>query len=281
MKLGIVCPIGNLKEHGYHHISDTVLQSFCDFADKVLLISTTETPGTINNKNPKIQLISTNETWFKDNRYSMEGLVNNCNIGMKILIDDGFDVVMFLSINQYIPSTNFENIKNYIQDFLEQDKPHTYLYKMYQYISDLYDADTRLPWILNLHHNTSVFAADSLIISKKLWFLTYKRTEKIRNADYKKYNNIAIVDVVGELTKEEAARLWTFVGDGQGYYHKKLYADNNGNYEHSQMLKQFKTKLQRRNISSKPLDIYGKIISDGSSLNYISHELFTGTRIKP
>ena len=63
MKIGIVCPIGNLERFGYHHILDIVLQSFCFFADKVVLISSLRNVH-ISVKNPKIQLVSSLQTWF-------------------------------------------------------------------------------------------------------------------------------------------------------------------------------------------------------------------------
>ena len=119
MKIGIVCQIGNLEKFGYHHIHEVVLQSFCSFADNVVLISSSREPHFRANDS-KIQLVSSAQTWFDldengNERYSLDKLVSNDNIGLGILTENGFDIALFIHINQYIPETHFESLRHYTQ----------------------------------------------------------------------------------------------------------------------------------------------------------------------
>lgn len=269
-KICIVCTIGNLEKFGYHHIYDIVLKSFCSIADKVLLISSSRDVH-MAVKSPKIQLVSSPQTWFdldeKGNEcYSMNKLVANSNLGLDKLSENNFDIALFLSINQYIPETKFESIRRYIQDFLQRDKPFTWLYKMYQCGSQLFDADRRLPWIFNLHYlKKYMINPDSTLYSRKWLFWRWTKKVTIQSGSFRAFNDISIVDVVGEFTENECEALWTFVKN-RGFL-------INGEYSHEAWLKYMVNKLQRKHPSSEQLDTYGIAICKRSKPEFVCHEL--------
>lgn len=283
MKIGIVCPIGNLEKFGYHHIHDIVLQSFCSFADKVVLISSSR-DAHVAVKNPKIQRVSSPQTWFdldeKGNElYSMDKLRANSILGLDILAEDGFDIALMVHINQYIPETNFENIRNYIQKLLQRGKPFTWLYKMYQCGTQLFDADVRLPWVYNLHHRKRyMIAPDSTLYFRNwlLWHSTKKVT--IKSGSFKAFNNISIVDVLGEFTEKECEALWTLVKDRGGYTKGKSFLVDNA-YNHEVWLKYMTNKLKAKRHSSEELDTFGNAICERSRPDFVCHELLR--RLKP
>lgn len=277
MKIGIVCPIGNLMQFGYHRISDIILQCFHSFADKVVLISSSR-DAQVAVKSPKNQLISSAQTWFDldengNECYSMDKLVVNSNLGLDILTEDGFDIALLVHINQYIPETHFENIRHYMQDLFQRDKPFTWLYKMYQCGSSLFDADRRLPWIYNLHYRKQYsIAPDSTLYFRKwlFWYSTKKVT--IQSGSFQAFNRVSIVDVVGELTEKECEALWSFVGDRGGYHPGRSMLRNSA-YYHEVWLQYMTHKLKAKHPSSEPLDAFGTAICQQSSPDFVCHEL--------
>jgi len=279
LKIGIWCLIGNLEKFGYNHIQDIVLQSFCSFADKVVLISSSRDANVVV-KSPKIQLISSSQTWFdldekSNEHYSIDKLVANSNLGSDILEENSCDIALNLSINQYIPETKFESIRRYIQDFFQTNKPFTWLYKMYQCGSQLFDADVRLPWVFNLHHRKRYMVAPDSTLYFRKW-LFWHSTEKvaIQSGSFKDFNGISIVDVLGEFTEKECETLWTFVKDRGGYNpESKPMFSVNGVYCHDEYLKYMAHKLKLKHPSSEPLDTFGAAICKRSRPEFVCHEL--------
>lgn len=283
MKIGIVCTIGNLEKFGYHHISDIVLQSFCSFADKVVLISSSQDAHVAVNS-PKIQFVSSPQTWFDlgengNELFNLYKLSANSNLGLDMLAENGFDIALNLSINQYIPETKFESIRNYIQEFLQRDKPFTWLYKRYQCGSQLFDADRRLPWILNLHHRKRYMGApDSMLYYRNWLFWHSTKKVKIQSGNFSAFNGISIVDVIGEFTQKECEALWAFVEDYGGYAKgRSMLVDEV--YYHDVWLKYMTRKLQEKHLSSDQLDIFGTAICEQSEPEFVCHELIR--RIQP
>ncbi len=277
MKAGIYCLIGNLEKFGYHHIHDTVLQSFCSFADRVVLISSSR-DAHVAVKSPKIQLVSSPQTWFdfdeKGREYYSNGkLVANSNLGLDILAEDGCEIALNLSINQYIPETKFESIRQYIQDFLQRDKPFTWLYKKYQCGPQLFDADRRLPWIYNLHYRKRYMTAPDSTLHFRNWlFWNWTRKVTIQSGSFEAFNNISVVDVIGEFAEKECEALWTFTGDRGGYTKGRSMLVK-GAYDHDVWLKYMVNKLKAKHPSSEPLDTFGTAICQRSRSDFACHEL--------
>ncbi len=277
MKIAIVCSIGNLHRFGYHHIHEVVLKSFCSFADKVVLISSSR-DAKVAVRSSKIQLVSTAQTWFDIDEngnecYSIDKLVANMNQGLDILAAEGFDIALVIHINQYIPETKSENIQQYLQDFLHRDKPYTWLYKMYQCGPQLFEADRRLPWIYNLHYrNRYLKGPDSTMYFRKWLFWSWTKRVTIQSGLFKAFNKVSIVDVVGEITEEECKALWSFVDD-RGGYHPGRSMLVNGVYYHDVFLKYMTGKLKAKHPSSEPLDTFGAAICQQSSPDFVCHEL--------
>jgi hypothetical protein len=284
MKIGIVCPIGNLEKFGYHHIYEIVLQSWCSFADYVVLISSSR-DAHVAAKSPKIQLISSPQTWFDLDKngnecYSMDKLISNENLGLDILAESGFDMALILHINQYISETKFDSIRKYLQDFFQRDKPFTWLYKMYQCGSQLFDADRRIPWIYNLHHrNQYMKGPDSTLYHRNWLFWHPIKRITIQSGSFKAFNDVSIVDIVGEFTENECGTLWSFVRDRGGYNPKGRSMLVDGVYYHDVWLKYMTRKLQEKHPSSDQLDIFGTAICEQSEPEFVCHELIR--RIQP
>lgn len=277
MKIGIVCPIGNLEKFGYHHIHDIILKSLCSFADKVVLISSSRDPD-IEVESPKIQLVSSPETWLDfdemaNELYAMDKLISNTNLGLHILIEKGFDMALVVHINQYIPETKFESIRQYLYNFFQRGKPFTWLYKMYQCGSQLFNADRRLPWIYNLHHRKRYMVAPDSTLYHRNWILWHSTKKvSIKSGSFRTFNKTSIVDVIGEFTEKECEALWTFVGDYGGYTKGRSMLVN-GAYNHDVWLKYMVIKLKAKHPSSEQLDPFGIAICKQSRPDFVCHEL--------
>lgn len=277
IKIGIVCPVGNLEKSGYHHIHDIVLQSFCSFADKVVLASSSR-DANVAVKNPKIQVVSSPQAWFEVNErgnelYTMNKLIANQNLGLDVLAENDFDIGLVIHINQYIPETKFDAIQHYIQDFFQRSKPFSWLYKMYQCSSQLFDADRRLPWIYNLHYrNRYMRGPDSTLHFRNWLFWNWTKKVTIQSGLFKSFNEVSIVDVIGEFTEKECEALWTFVGDYGGYTKGRSMLVN-GAYNHEVWLNYMVNKLKAKHPLSERLDPFGAAICERSRSDFVCHEI--------
>lgn len=88
---------------------------------------------------------------------------------------------------------------------LQNKKPFEWLYKKYQVKDLLFDADVCLPWILNLNIDNP-YRIDANSIKNR----NTNEQVSIRNGDFKGYNDIAIIDVLGEETMNDVMEKHNF-----------------------------------------------------------------------
>ena len=151
---------------------------------------------------------------------------------------------------------------------------------MYQCGSQLFDVDRRVPWIYNLHYRMWYKKGpDSTLYFRNrfLWHSTKKIT--IESGSFKTFNNVSIIDVIGEFTEKECEALWTLVGD-RGGCSKGRSMLVKGVYDHERWLEYVSRKLKAKHPSSEQLDTFEAAICERSRLDFVCHELLWRLKLK-
>jgi len=271
MKIGLIVPIGNLKKYGYQYNFEIILRNQVDFADEVVVVSSSrENSEKLFSKLKKIQFISTSKTWFETKKgheiFSYEKLIENINLGLEILKRDGCQVAMQIHINQYIPQSSVKKLKSHFSTMIKEGKKYEWLYKKYQLGDLIFDADKKLPWILNLTtDNPYQYRPDAITNPGN------KNLVQIESGNYKKYNRLALIDMMGEYTMKDAGDFYCFTHQenlkitGRAIKKKPSF-----NYE--QWFGYHLNKINHKSLSRETLDKTGEEILSKRRSNFLSHE---------
>lgn len=272
MKIGIYTPIGRLDKYGYQYHYETILDNFQNFANEVLLISTSrKNEAEKFKKFSKIKLISNKNTWFteKNNQeiFSHDVLIKNDILAFDYFQKNNFDIFIHIHINQYIPEKSAKNLRKIFQTMLAQKKPYACYYKKYQIKETIFDADFKMPWILNLKINNPYrVTADSITNQSNGEIL------RIEKGDFKKHNQEAIIDILADLTIKDAKEKWDLTINElrklsptedleKNKFNQKIFSDY------------LQNKTNQKQISNDGLDLTGKMILNNFRENFISQKL--------
>lgn len=277
MKIGNILPIGRLDKYGYQYFYKDIVKNHTSFFDEVVVVSNSKycDPDFFNNQE-KATLISSPKTWFTENHgqeaFSFTKIVENLNRGLAHLKKKGFDVAMSVHINQYIPMESREGLLNLCREMVAQKRLFEWVYKKYQLVDILFNADTRVPWILNLTiENPYLFYTDSIINSKN------KESVKIESGDFSKYNRCSIVDVFGELTMNDQREKYELTVRELNRLRSEWNIDparhDKQTFDCRKFMDYYQHKMDKKTISKDPLDEFGRIISSRSQPDFISHAL--------
>ena len=224
----------------------------------------------------KVTLISEPETWFKESGgqtvFSFAKIVENLNRGLAHLKERNFDVVMSVHINQYVPQSSREGLLNLCQDMTAQGKLFEWIYKKYQLVDIIFNADTRVPWILNLTiENPYLFYTDSIIDPKT------KNSVKIESGDFSKYNKCSVMDIFGELTIDDQREKYELTVHELNRLRLEWNIDpaqhDKQIFNRRKFMDYYQHKMNKKTISKEPLDEFGKSIVTRSHPEFISHAL--------
>lgn len=269
MKVGIIVPVGDLKRFGYKHIYKCTLPTLNDFADKLVIISSSRhTTGEDFRFLDKHMYISDESTWFKKDGnsevFDFTTINNNVNRAAAELKRIGLDIAMEVHINQYIPKNSFESLKKYLKEVIQLDKPYGWLYKKYQLENYLFYPDTAVPWILNLKYQYSYrFSSDSII--------TPAETVRIKSGNFTKQTAYAIVDVIGAHTFEDAKNHYAFMNQAKINLH--LSESKSQPFNKEMYMQYMVNKINQKVVSNELLTITGKKILSHSNKEFISNYL--------
>ena len=265
MKIGIYTPIGDLTKYGYQYYYKIVLNNLQKFSDEVLLISTTRSNKVGDFKDfPKITFISNKNTWFEtlDNKevFSFDRQCQNQVTAFNYFKNNNFDAYFIVHINQYIPESSFLGLRKICKEMIKKKKPFEWLYKKNQLKNIIFNAHCRLPWILNLKiKNPYRITPDSLTNQKN------GKVFKIQSGNFKKFNNIAIVDPIGEFTFNDLEQKHNFI------IHELSKLNNQADliFKRENYLKFAIEKLKSKIISKEELSTTGKKILNNSKKRFI------------
>ncbi len=273
MKIGIILPIGDLNKYGYQYNSDLVIKNLENFADKLVIISSSpNNDAKLFQDNKKIIYISNDKTWFdKENDteiFSYTKLLLNINLGLDILKKEGVDAVVQIHINQFIPSLSWKNILEKITKMINKGEHYSWLHKKYQCGEMLFNSDVKVPWIINtsIKNNPYIYGPDAIINT-----LTQKEI-RIGNGNFKKFNNESIVDVFGEYTKKDAEDLYEFT-----QLQTTKLADKEvtaiPHFDYSNWLKYYMHKFNNKTLLKETMDQTSEQILSRRKANFVSFEI--------
>lgn len=265
MKIGVILPLGRMDKYGYQYddLIKLIIDSHENFADQITAVSSSR-----HNKNElfenrdKINFISNENTWFRtvngEEEFSFKVLVDMLNLALEKLREDGFDIALLIHINQYIPKSSIIELKKVCQRLLRNNKPYSWIYKMYLCRSLLFNADRKLPWILNLNLFNHIYAPDSIIQKDT------KEVIKIQAGNYKKHNNSAILDIPWEMTLQDEKEKYDFTIKEKRILNNTFDPSNKENLKFNEkvLIEHTQTKINSKKLVKKPLldDVRNKIM---------------------
>lgn len=270
MKLGLILPIGNLKQFGYHHHFLTILDRWVSVADHLYIISSTEEKiEELLHKYGNVTYICDKESCFEriNNKelFSFDKLNNNVNRCLDLAKLEGCDAVVQIHINQYLPNDNEINFKTNIEKMVNANKPYEWLYKSYQLRDILFMPDRRVPWIINLKSEEKFrFSCDSICDSKGT-----KIT--IKTGNFEDFSSQSIVDVLLDTTSEEAGYKHEVMLEELEKLSNIVSADKK--YDEEKYLEYMSTKCKTKIFSRKKLDAVGKKISEENNVGFLSNKI--------
>ena len=228
-----------------------ILENHSNFADHIIIVASSRyVNDELFEDLDNIKFISNDKTLFKQQNgeeiFSFKTLENNVNLGYELLKNRAYDVAIHIHINQYIPLLSFNSLKSQCERMLNKNMPFTWLYKIYQCGYLLFNADRRVPWILNLKGDFK-----HQIESDSLRLLDKNEYTHIQTGSYKKFNNRAIVDIFGEFTIDDAREKYEFTI-------KELMILNNS-YD---PLNAEKLKFNEKRISKQSIEELSKQVKD-------------------
>lgn len=276
MKIGIYTPMGRLDKYGYKYHYKTVLDNLQNFADEVLLISTTpkNKPEDFADFS-KIKLISNKNTWLDiidgQEIFSHDKFIPNEELAVEYFKKNNFDIYLHIHINQYIPENSVSGLLEVCRKMLKKKKPFEWLYKKYQLRDIIFNADVCVPWILNLKiENPYIVTPDSLTNQQNGAIL------RIKSGNFKKFNDIAIVDVIGEFNLEEAKEKFELTIKELRKYNKTYDKNDKSNliFDKTEYLLYHQNKVNRKSKSKEKPDKTGLKILKNSENNFVSYFLY-------
>ena len=180
---------------------------------------------------------------------------------------EGMDIAMNIHVNQYIPDNSKKNIQNICLQLLKSNKKYAWLYKRYQMADKLTYPDTRLPWIINLHHQDLKMAPDSL--SEKNTIIA-----SIQSGYFKQYQNISIIDYQFELNIQDQKEKVNFT---------KNYSDINAEkgiivkpyFSEKEYLQFYQKKMDKKILTKDSLDQTGEKVFKNNQKDFLSNYLLS------
>jgi hypothetical protein len=282
MKIAAIVPIGPLDKWGYQYIYQPCIESIVAFADKVYLVNSTRENNiwpTCKRLNAledtykkQIKVISNLSTLFSldDNHkeyFESEQVAQNANKGLRMARIDGYDIGVYIDINQYVPEPAQKPLREYCYEVLRCGTTHGWLYRRDQLVDRTFHSSLRRPWIFNLHSDAEVSNPDGAIWDGKR---TLHQRGFFFGHDYK-----AIVDCPLEMTLEDMDAKFTAF---------RMYRDlvpKRPKYSWEYMREYSINKFRQKNIDPlAKLDKFGRMIADISTSrpDFLSHEILEALR---
>ena len=219
MKICAAIPVGPIDRMGYQYLTKYLISNNALLFDKLYLYSSTREITANDFKLKNVEVISDARTWdilsedgseCFDMRVNREKRRSASAYVIRKAATDGFDVLMNLSVNQYIDEYNYKNLVDYSRKIISKNKPFGYLWKSYQYRDLICYADKKLPWLINLKYSKNLsFVPDGIL---------YNELEYSIRDGFFIYPKYTIYDLDGMLTNEDSCLKWE-------YYEK--YLSNN------------------------------------------------------
>lgn len=275
MKIGICTPVGRLDKFGYQYNSSTILKNLQNFADEVLVVSTSDFNKHEDfNGFEKVSCISNPDTWFdvKDGEdiFSFNKLIENHVLAMDYFKKQNFDIFLSVHINQYIPQSSYKGLYKVFEKMLQNKKPFEWLYKKYQVKDLLFDADVCLPWILNLNIDNPY-----RMYSDSIKHINTNEQVSIRHGHFKSYNDIAIIDILGEETVNDVMEKHNFTIKELRILTNEYNPSNASNlsFDEKKYLHYYLSKTNQKKLSNDALDTTGQNILNNSQDDFVSKYL--------
>lgn len=278
MRIGIIVPIGRIDKYGYQYLNEIIFNNLANFADHVLVISSSRhTNQQVFENYENLEFISNNNSWFKldngEEQFSFEIIDKNNNYCKEKLHEEGYDVAILIHNNQYIPKSSEKKLIKSCLKMIEKKEPYRWYYKKYMCGNLLFNADRGLPWILNLTiDNPWEYYTDAIKHNK------HGNSVSIRTGNFKKYNNQAIRDVPWEMTIQDANEKYELFIREHKMREIKLKQEQksfnidsqNLKFNEKKWLQYMQIKLNLKQLSKEKLDQVGEQILKLRQENFIS-----------
>jgi len=212
MKLAIIVPVPDLTKFGYGRIAAECIGSMARIADKVELMSSTRNSDAawrISCKYDNVFLKSYTSTWFSrtpegEEWFDPYKVMENTNLMLDRLREAHYDVAACLMCNQYIPEAHHEGFYQHCYRMLENIMSWSWIHRMDQLGDQLFRASARVPFIINLHMPALRWSTDAL--ARRSTMLA-----RMERGDYAHQDNVSVVDVQLEVTREELAAKQNYI----------------------------------------------------------------------
>lgn len=269
MKVGIILPIGDLGSFGYQYHPFKIVKNHLAFADTLAIISSTsKNPKKFPIRSSKVIYHSSPQSWFTRARgrevFSYNTLNSNVNLGLDLLRENKCDIALEIHVNQYIPENSGVTLRNYLKVVLDKKKPYGWLYKKYQLGEKIFNADIRLPWIINLQtprtYRFDVDSIENVLNGHKV---------KIQSGHYSSNNNHAIMDIMLNYKIDDAKKLFMFTHKENLRVSHRL--DEKPTFNEINWCKYHLDKVNKKTLSSEELDTFGAWIEKNRSPDFLSH----------
>ena len=275
MKIGVITPVGRTDKFGYQYedYNKLIIKNLAEFADRILVISTSKhnDPQLYENID-NLEYFSNKDTWFNsvnDNEeFSFAKIDDNVNFCRDKLIQEGYDVSILIHSNQFVPKSNQINLKNFCAELIKKKKPFEWLYKKYMCGKLIFYPDRKVPWILNLTiENPWNYRVDSIIHKDT------KEIISIQTGKYKKYTDLAIMDVPWDLTIQDER-------EKHDFFIKELRILNNTynpndpdnlKFNEAEWISYMQRKVDNKKLSNEKLDDLGEEILKLRRDDFCSH----------
>ncbi len=274
MKIGLIVPIGRTDKYGYQYdeYRNLFFESYQKLASRILVISSSRyAVEELFLKYFKVEFISNKESWFKlkneKERFSLNVVYDNINFGLRKLRDEGFDVAIVSSITTYIPPTIIHKFKNHCLKMLKDNKPFSWIYRRDLCGHLFFNANTKIPNIINLRikHQWKI-GVDSIF--NKISGIVIK----VQKGNYRKYNKIALVDFPYELTFQDGKEKYEFVTYSYLKSKNQKLSINKEQiiFNKNRWINYYLRKLKTKTLSKDKLDKIGYQIFKKSKKNFLS-----------
>jgi hypothetical protein len=253
MSVAIICPIGTLASQGYQHVYKPCIQSHVDFADGAYYVQSIDDARNIDFVTDKAVLISNKSTWFDVGVYSGQRINDNLQLATDTAFSDGFDCVVLMHSNAYIPQFTHDRLRRKIETGA------AFLNRVTQLSDRAIGQCKKMPVIIHKHDrafSSFSFLPDGMMVSKDLVTPFYDVA-----------NDIDFIDVPLELTRDELEERSNI---------RRCYAEYTGGVDRFDF-QQWKSKTLGKLAHPRPLFLcdYGYEIASISHgrPDFLSHEI--------
>lgn len=266
IKIAAIVPIGHLDRHGYQHTYLVCLDSIVEFADKVFLVQSTPNQAnvrevTLRYPPQRLELISQPITWFTDDCYQLDKVIDNMDLGLDLARAEGYQAVIALDVNGYVPRRAMPGLRRHCQKMVEDDQGYEWLYRADQLYGQMFHANVRKPWILNTVHPYRYSQESIICLDLK------DRPESVRG-DFREFDEIAVVDAQLELTLADLEAKYNYVR----CYHE-LAPKRSPIFDWGYWRPYFLNKFRQKPRSDAKLDYYGERIRWLSQEDFVSRQI--------